>query len=278
MGLLSGRELSRNNQLAIAIIAIVTVAAIALIHFETAVMVDLQSLFSVLHGTVIPEFWSSIRPEMPILNVCFYLLGAIAVYLTGKEYMTSDRYVYFTVAAYLLYFPISGMDWSRFTTISLFPSLYLLGFYFYRNESRVVSGILFILSALTFLPFMLVLTITGAVIIRKDRSSRFAGGNENLGLIIMLGSLFLFLFGVTQGYLAGYYGAINQAGYGYLQVAVSTITFAKPLFFIMLLIPLTPLGSSGPGFYRLLCPIMCLESLWPQQEVLRNLSLHCSTW
>ncbi len=254
MGLIGERELLQNNRVLVAVSAIIILLIIGLVHFDPAVISGFKPLFSSLLGIRLPDVWTYILPYMPILNVFFYLLGAIAVFLIGREYIIIDRFVYFSVAAYLIFIPLSGIDWSTFTTISVFPSLYLLGFYFYRIEARKTSGILFLMAGATFIVFMLLVFLTGLGILLKDRGKSSMGRYNHLAISVMLVSILIFFIGISHGYLVGYYGAINTTGYGYLLGIVSTITFAKPLFFIVLLVPLITFGFFSPRLLPVTIP------------------------
>lgn len=233
---------------------IVALLAISILHFDPEIVFGITSVFSKLIGVRVPDIWTYIQPVMPALNVIFYLLGAIAVYLISKEYINTDRYIYFAVAAYMIYFPLAGIDWSIFTTISIFPSLYLLGFYFYKTKSRLISALLFILSGATFLIFFVIVMISGLGILLGDRKRNISEGRNYYAISVMLVSFMLFFLSLTQGYRVGYYGSVNVVGYSYLLTSVSTITFAKPLFFIILLIPVITFGFFGPRLLPVTIP------------------------
>lgn len=254
MGLSGEHEILRSNQLLIAVSAVIVLSFIGLLHFDPGVVSGLNPLFTALLGIRIPDLWTYIEPVMPFLNVFFYLLGALAILLIGKEYIITDRYIYLAVAAYLIYFPLSGINWSTFDTICIFPSLYLLGFYFYKIDERVISAFFFILSGATFLIFIILVIFSGVGILVKDRKSNIMAWHNHLALSLILISFLLFFLSLTQSYFIGFYGPVDAAGYGFLLKLVSTITFAKSLFFIVLLVPLITFGFFGPRLLPITIP------------------------
>lgn len=193
-----------------------------------------------------PDPWPYLEPVMSFLNVLCYILGAIAVYLIGREYIVADRYTYFAVSAYLLYFPLAGINWSTFTTISLFPTLFLLGFYFYKIELRLISGIFFILAASTVLFYTIPIILAGFIAIVSDKGKGITVKENHYAVSLILIALFIFFMEAIHGYIVGYYGYINISTYGILTEIVKTVTYAKPLFFIGLMVPLITFGFFGP--------------------------------
>lgn len=240
--------------IAVAIIAVV----VATIYFEPWVIARFQSYLSTVFDSYIPSIWERVVPVMPALNVVFYMLGAVAVTLIAREYIVTDRYVYFAIVSYLLYFPLAGMNWSSFTTLSLFPALFLLGFYFYKIEFRWLSGIMFILAASTFLIYTLIVLISGFVILVKDKNRMVPVKENRFGISLMLLVLIMFLMELANLYFVGYYGSIGTLGYGFLLTVTSYITYAKPLFFILLLIPLITFGFFGPRLLPVSIPYFLL--------------------
>ncbi len=254
MGSFGYRNILRDHSLLIAGSGAVVLSVIGIIYYWSIFYSGFQWVYHASASIAFPDLWPYLIPMMPALNICIYLLGGIGVFLIGKEYIETDRYIYFSVAAFLLYFPLAGIDWSVFTTISIFPSIFLLGFYFYKIGARWISGILFILSGATFLVFIPAIMLTGATIFMKDRKGKMLGAGWHFGISILLISMLLFLTCLMRGYLVGFYGPINSGGYGYLLEAVSSLTFSKPLFFIFLLIPLVTFGFFGPRLVPVTLP------------------------
>lgn len=238
----------------ISIAAAVILSVLGLVYFDLSIITTFQSLFSAILGLELPDLWIYITPVMPILNVFFYVLGGIAIFLIGKEYIITERYVYFALVAYLLYFPLAGVEWTIFSTFTAFPPLFLLGFYFYKIDFRILSGVMLILSGLTFLLFTLVVAFTAAGMLLKDRNRMIPARENHFAVSVLIISLLFFLIGGTLGYFVGYYGVINQSGYGFLLALVSTITFAKPLFFVVLLVPIITFGFFGPRLLPVTIP------------------------
>lgn len=242
----------------IGIAAAIVLSVFGIVYFDPWVVRSLQGMLLTLLRVKLPNVWPYVQPAMPLLNVVFYLLGAIAVFLIGKEYIFTDRYVFFAVAAYLLYFPLAGMNWSTFTTISIFPALFLLGFYFYKIELRWVSAILFIFAATTMIFYSIIVVLAGFVILAKDSNRSISVRENTYGISVMLISLLVFFIEAVHGLVVTHYGALNMAGYGFLLQTVQTITYAKPLFFIALFVPLITFGFFGPRLLPVSIPYFIL--------------------
>lgn len=240
------------------IAAAIVLSVFGIVYFDPGIIKSLQGLVLTLLEIKLPNVWPYIKPIMPLLNVILYFLGAIAVFLIGKEYIVADRYVYFAVTAYLLYFPLAGMNWSTFTTIGIFPALFLLGFYFYKIELRWLSALLFIMSATTMIFYSIIVIMAGFAILGKDINRKISARENYLGISVMLFSLLVFFVQAVHGLVVTHYGTLNMAGYGYLLPVVQTITYAKPLFFIVLFIPLITFGFFGPRLLPVSIPYFVL--------------------
>lgn len=248
----------RDNSISIILVLSAILCFIGLAYFDPQALASTGKSFIKLIETPFPEPWPYLVQEMPFLNVASYIAGAVAIFLIGREYVVADRYVYFAVSAYLLYFPLAGINWSTFTTISLFPSLFLLGFYFYKIELRWLSGILFILAATTVLFYSIPIIIAGIFALYGNKSRNITVGEDYFPVALVVVGLFIFFLEAIHGYIVGYYGQVNPLQYGLLLTVVQSVTFAKPLFFIGLMIPLITYGFFGPRLLPVSIPYFLL--------------------
>lgn len=254
LGIFDEREFLQDNRVLATIFAAIILSIAGFIYFDQWVITSLHSLVLAVLDINIPFPWVALEPIMPALNIGFYLMGAAAIALIGREYIVADRYVYFAVVSYLLYFPLAGINWSTFTTISIFPTLFLLGFYFYKIELRLVSAIFFLAAASTFVIYLLIVLISTLAILLSDRK-RNVMVRENYAFIsTVLITLLVLLLDASHGNFITYYGSISVSGYGSVLGIVSSLTFAKPLFFIVLLIPLVTFAFFGPRILPVTLP------------------------
>lgn len=258
MRVFSDNEVLQENWVIITTATALILLIAGIVYIDPGIIKSLESLVTTVISTELPDMWLYLIPVMPALNICFYLLGAIAILLIGREYIFADRYIYFAVAAYLLYFPLAGMNWSTFTTISIFPSFFLLGFYFYKIELRWLSGIFFILAATTMLIYTLLVIVTGFAILAKDRNREIQVRENRFAVAVVLISLLTFFVEATHSQVVGYYGQVSLSSYGFILNIVNTITYAKPLFFIVLLVPLITFGFFGPRLLPVSIPYFIL--------------------
>lgn len=258
LGLFRDNSAIYDKLLKIGIAAAIVLSIAGTVYFDPGIINILEGMLLTVLTVKLPNIWPYIQPAMPLLNVAFYLLGAIAVFLLSKEYIVTDRYVYFAVAAYLLYFPLAGMNWSTFTTISMFPTLFLLGFYFYKVEFRWISGILFILAATTMIFYSIIVVMSGFVLLAKDNNRSISVRENHFAVSLMLISLLVFFIQAVHGLVVSHYGIVNMGGYGYLLHIIRTITYAKPLFFIALFVPLITFGFFGPRLLPVSLPYFLL--------------------
>ncbi|MEM3252328.1 MAG: hypothetical protein QXM94_01455 [Thermoplasmata archaeon] len=68
-------------------------------------------------------------------------------------------------AAYLIYPYIAGMYWFNFLYASLFPTLFLIGYYFYLKSRFKLAFVIFLVSGLTVFPYMLFIILLSTILI-----------------------------------------------------------------------------------------------------------------
>ena len=254
VGVFSAGEFFQGKRAVIIPSAAAIITLILLAYFVPATIQSLHGLITAFLGIRVPFPWTYFAPLMPAMNVLSFLLGGIAIFLIGREYVVADRYTYFAVASYLLYFPLAGINWSTFTTLSLFPTLFLFGFYFYKIEVRWASALFFLTASATFVLYLFVVLLASVLILRTDRKKNILVRENYLPVLTILVTLLIFLMDASSGNFISYFGAVNPSGYGLLLGVVQSITFAKPLFFIVLLVPLITFAFFGPRILPVTIP------------------------
>lgn len=154
-----------------------------------------------------------------ILTLQTALIGAACFPIFGiSKYLTKDVRISLLLSLiYLIYFPISGLNWYDFHFQALFPFLFLTGYYFYLKERRVVSISFLFLSATVRFPYASFTLLLGITIIAqilynriRERSSDLSGIAFPITLIVL--SVFLLLGAYLVNGSSSYVSA--TVGYG----------------------------------------------------------------
>ncbi|MGC8558940.1 MAG: hypothetical protein ACP5NC_08160, partial [Nitrososphaeria archaeon] len=138
-------------------------------------------------------------------------------------------------ASYLLYFPLAGINWFDFHYQALFPTLFLLGYYFYLKEKRVLAFIFMALSAITHYPYT-IFALMFALMIMLGRNRK-----KDLKLSISLIALTLTLFALNFALLGASGATLGTIGSapGSPSLALNVYT----LFIILLPLLFLPIFS-----------------------------------
>lgn len=88
-----------------------------------------------------------------IFQTIFLDLGSIALYFIGKKSKLSKSEALLISVSYLLYFPLSGLNWFDFHFQSLFVTLFLFGYLLYIEKRYLASSIIFFISGLVRFPY-----------------------------------------------------------------------------------------------------------------------------
>ncbi len=109
------------------------------------------------NGTALLFFPFAIYPDytaLLVLQSFFIGAPALVLYAIGKE-RVGDRNVALGLAAsYFVSFDVSGMNWYDFHLESIFPLLFVLGYYLFLKDAYWASAVLFVLSGLVRVPYM----------------------------------------------------------------------------------------------------------------------------
>ena len=126
-------------------------------------------------------------PAVLIFQSALIGFAVFPLYGIAKYYLKDELSSLLIAASYLLYFPLAGVNWFDAHYQALFPTLFLLGYYFYIREKKVASFVFMALSAITHYPYtVFVLMFAIMLLLQKKRDVKLA-----LPLIIF--TLFIFV-------------------------------------------------------------------------------------
>lgn len=94
-------------------------------------------------------------PVLLVTQSIFLGLGAFPVYGAAKKLLGKEWLGTLLGLAYLLYFPLAGLNWYDFHFEAFFPFLFLTGYYFYVTQRFRWALVFFVLSGTTAFLYML---------------------------------------------------------------------------------------------------------------------------
>ena len=140
-----------------------------------------------------------------IVQSIFLAIPAIPLYLISRNKNLGNFKSLLVALAYLLYFPLSGMNFFDFHFQSFFIFFFVIAYYFYLREKYLTSMIMFVLSGLVRFPFM-IFPITFSLIeifsLWKNRELSYSFYTQKfkfISILIILSSTLLFIGLITQG-------------------------------------------------------------------------------
>ena len=104
----------------------------------------------------------------------FICAGSIPLYFISRKVIENRKYSVIISLLWLLYFPLSGVQWFDFHFMSLFPTLFLVGFAFLIYGKYKESLIFMFLAGITDLlaPFILIFLVM-ILIIKKVKVPKY---------------------------------------------------------------------------------------------------------
>jgi len=184
---------------------------------------------------VLPVFLTGNYAAVLIFQSAFLGFGVFPIYGISRHYMKNSLAPLLISASYLMYFPLAGINWFDFHYQALFPTLFLLGYYFYLNKRESVAFIFMALSATTHYPYA-VFPLMFALLLLAGKNRR-----RDLKLSISLLAFTLAIFAlnfILNGAAGATLGAVGGA-----QGNPSTLVNAYTLFIILLPLLFLPLMS-----------------------------------
>ncbi|MEM0133640.1 MAG: DUF2079 domain-containing protein [Thermoplasmatales archaeon] len=161
---------------------------------------------------------------------------------------------------YLVYFPISGINWYDFHYQSLFPILFLSGYYFYLKEQRIMSLIFLTLSSMVKFPYAMFSLLFALIIlleIFQKRSKDYKIDLKRLSypcILILISSFLL----IGAYFVNGNLGYV-EATVGFSGNATITTNLVDKVYTILLIfLPLLFLPLLSKKFFILYMPYFAL--------------------
>ncbi len=137
-------------------------------------------IYLISHGiayVLFPIFLSGSYISLIIFGSAVTGLGAFPLYGIATLKLKDRRVALLIAISYLLYFPLAGINWSIFSFQSVFPALFLFGYYFYLKKMVRLSFISFALSCFVGFPYPVFVLAFGLGILWKER--------ERLGICLL---------------------------------------------------------------------------------------------
>ncbi len=204
---------------------------------------------------VAPVFLTGSYPAVLIFQSAFIGLGAFPIYGIARRALRSEAAALAMAASYLIYFPLAGVNWYDAHYQALFPTLFLLGYYFYVRGRYAPAAASLILSAMVRFPYavfplMFSLMVLGEELVGRARGRGADAGRLRLALAVasfsaLMGALWYALVMGRSVVLQGpFVGAVLSSvrGASYQSPAVDLGTklltlalFLEPVLFTTLL-------------------------------------------
>ncbi|MGB9734485.1 MAG: DUF2079 domain-containing protein, partial [Conexivisphaera sp.] len=179
----------------------------------------------------------------------FIGLGALPLFGIARHYLRDDAPSLLVAASYLIYFPLAGVNWFDAHYQALFPTLFLLGYYFYLRGKLGASLALMILSAMVRYPYALFPALFAVVVLAEQLASRMRGGRADarkaafaLAIIAFaaLVSVLFWIYYAHGAFAENFLGTVRISAapqvpwYDWSRIAVLVMLLA-PLLFLPLL-------------------------------------------
>ena len=181
----------------------------------------------------------------------FICAGSIPLYFLAKKVIENRKYAVIISLLWLIYFPLSGVEWFDFHFMALFPTLFLIGFAFFVYGKYKQSLIFMFLAGITdLLAPIIVIFFVIILIIKKTKVPRF------YFYTLMVPMAFIFISMLLK-YPSYIYGLINlHSLYNNPGILYSSLN-RKILYFVLAGIPLALISFIVPEII-LIIPYMGL--------------------
>ncbi len=197
-----------------------------------------------------------------VFQSIFIAIGAIPLYKIGQKILKDNKIALILSLSYLLYYPLSGVNWFDFHFMALFPTFFLISIYLWLYNKNKSSLIFVFLAAITdyLVPIILLFYFIFLIIRGKkfsEKSFKYAFGV----LFIAIGVL---------AWVNIYYGLSYTANITHVSSSVSSsglnMIFANlPLKFLYILLigfPLLFIFLIYPEASIMLIPYIGMEFLY----------------
>ncbi|MGB9734484.1 MAG: DUF2079 domain-containing protein, partial [Conexivisphaera sp.] len=154
----------------------------------------------------------------------------------ARHYLRDDAPSLLVAASYLIYFPLAGVNWFDFHYQALFPTLFLLGYYFYLRGRRIPAFASMALSGLTHYPYTVFpLMFSMMLLLGRNRRRDAPLAVPLLAFTIAIFALNVALSGVWGASLGTIGGASGQPAALAQQDALTLLLILLPLLMLPLL-------------------------------------------
>ena len=172
--------------------------------------------------------------------------ASLPIYGISRHLTSSKKLSLFVSILYLFYFPISGLNWYDFHNEAFFPVLFLLGYYLYIKDRKLISLIPFFLSATVRFPYAGFLLLLAIILLFEQLISNLRKKNglriKDLSYIGALLSISLFLL-IGSYLLNGHFSYVGAVLH-YTNSAKNRILIGLETFlFVFLPVGFTPFLS-----------------------------------
>jgi uncharacterized membrane protein len=135
-------------------------------------------------------------PAVLIFQSAFIGLAAFPLYGIARRALRADLPAALIAVSYLIYFPLAGVNWYDAHYQALFPTLFILGYYFYARGRMAPAAALFILSAMVRFPYALFpllfsLMVLGEELVRGARGRGVDAGKLRFAVAVASFSLLM---------------------------------------------------------------------------------------
>ena len=172
--------------------------------------------------------------------------ACLPIFGIANYFLKNNAYSAIVAALFLIYFPISGLNWYDFHYQAFFPLFFLLGYYFYLKDHKPSSFLLFFLSAIVRFPYaVFVLIFSIILLIEKfhSKGGKFSISKETLvfPVTLLLLSAFLLIgayqFNGSIAYVSATVGYGGESGlFDNFTTRIETVLYVFiPLGFLPLL-------------------------------------------
>lgn len=192
---------------------------------------------------VFPLSFAKSIPLFLIFQSLFIGIAAFPIYGISNFFLKKRSEALLISISYLIYFPISGINWFDFHYQMMFTTLFIFAYYFYLKGKYFASGVLFILSGMVRFPYAVFPALFSFVgllglispILRRERPRV---DKQFIFLIMLLAVSVFFLVGgymfvlsvtsLSSGIHSSLYG--NFSDYLSLKILTVALLFGSLLF------------------------------------------------
>lgn len=173
-----------------------------------------------------------------IFQTVFIALGSVAIYQISRLHGLEVKVSALISISFLLYFPLSGMNWFDFHFQSLFVTLFLFGYLFYLKGNYWLSSLIFFISGIVRFPyavFPLFFWTTAWIFDRKPAGNRNLKLASVLNVLIYVPFLILSYFTLHGGYITTHVSGITNPLSGLPVKLLTLAVMVAPFLFLPLL-------------------------------------------